>query len=237
MVEPSSSSSQQPLGLTVYDLPAPEDTLVDPKARTRKGRLMLMLVVLICAAPILASYWTYYVIKPQGTRQYGDLIEPPRMLPTWNATDLQGQTVSMSSLKDQWLFVSIGSGQCDSLCEKRLFVQRQLHKILNKDSARVERVWLITDSAIPKPELIQALQGATVLKASAEQVATWLEPASGHTLDEHLYVVDPMGRWMMRFPTELNDKSVSGMKRDLERLLRASNSWDQPGRPVVGVNP
>jgi len=237
MVEPTSSSPQQPLGMTIYNLPSPEETMVDGQARTRKGRWMLMLVVLICAAPILASYFTFYVVKPGGGRQYGDLIEPVRLLPSWNAATLEGQAVSMSSLKDQWLFVSVGSGLCNAECEKRLFVQRQLHKMLNKDSARVDRVWLVTDAATPTPELIKALQGATVLRAKADEVAAWLEPSAGHLLEEHLYVVDPMGRWMMRFPPELNDQSVSGMKRDLERLLRASNSWDQPGRPVAGAQP
>jgi len=39
--------------------------------------------------------------------------------------------------------------------------------------------------------------------------------------------VDPMGEWMMRFPAQPEPARV---KRDLERLLRASSFWDQPGR-------
>jgi hypothetical protein len=39
-----------------------------------------------------------------------------------------------------------------------------------------------------------------------------------------------MGNWMMRFPAELELSSASKAKRDLERLLRASAGWDQPGR-------
>jgi hypothetical protein len=40
-------------------------------------------------------------------------------------------------------------------------------------------------------------------------------------------VVDPMGQWMMRAPA---DPDPSRLKRDLEKLLRASASWDLPGR-------
>jgi hypothetical protein len=36
-----------------------------------------------------------------------------------------------------------------------------------------------------------------------------------------------MGRWMMRFPENAQPAKV---KRDLYRLLRASASWDRPGR-------
>ena len=44
---------------------------------------------------------------------------------------------------------------------------------------------------------------------------------------DHLYVVDPMGEWMMRMPA---DPSPQKVKRDLDRLLRASASWDRAGR-------
>jgi hypothetical protein len=58
-------------------------------------------------------------------------------------------------------------------------------------------------------------------------LAAWLAPEAGHALEEHLYVVDPMGEWMMRIPAQPEPATV---KRDLERLLRASASWDTPGR-------
>jgi hypothetical protein len=45
-----------------------------------------------------------------------------------------------------------------------------------------------------------------------------------------LYVVDPMGNWMMRFPARMDAAGASRAKRDLDRLLRASASWDEPGR-------
>jgi len=45
-----------------------------------------------------------------------------------------------------------------------------------------------------------------------------------------LYVVDPMGNWMMRFPPGISLENASRFKRDIERLLRASASWDTAGR-------
>ena len=59
---------------------------------------------------------------------------------------------------------------------------------------------------------------------------TWLSPAAGQQLQDHLYVIDPMGNWMMRFPANMDVASASKAKKDLERLLRASSSWDQAGR-------
>jgi len=39
-----------------------------------------------------------------------------------------------------------------------------------------------------------------------------------------------MGHWMMRFPAGLDKAGAGRAKRDLERLMRASASWDQAGR-------
>ena len=61
--------------------------------------------------------------------------------------------------------------------------------------------------------------------------AQWLQPAPGHRLEDHLYVVDPLGHWMLRFPADIDPTRA---KRDLDRLLRASSAWDQPGRGVGG---
>src|SRR5262245_55140296 len=98
----SSSSSQaarpllldEPLGLTVHSLPQPQDAALGDSARTKAGRLKMLLVLAICAAPVVASYFTYYVIRPEGGRSHGDLIEPQRPLPTLAATTLQGKPVA-----------------------------------------------------------------------------------------------------------------------------------------------
>jgi hypothetical protein len=66
-----------------------------------------------------------------------------------------------------------------------------------------------------------------VLRVPADALAAWLAPAPGRALEDHVYVVDPMGEWMMRAPVNADP---ARLKRDLERLLRASASWDRAGR-------
>jgi hypothetical protein len=68
------------------------------------------------------------------------------------------------------------------------------------------------------------------VRVPAPQLAQWLAPDAGHSLAEHLYVVDPMGNWMMRFPARMDAAGAARAKRDLDRLLRASASWDDPDR-------
>jgi hypothetical protein len=94
----------------------------------------------------------------------------------------------------------------------------------------MDKVWLITDGQPPGAALrasAEAKPALTMLLADVAAVSAWLQPESGQALESHLYLVDPMGEWMMRFPAKPEPAKV---KRDLERLLRASASWDQPGR-------
>ena len=230
MSDPKVSDDLKPIGLTVYDLPQQTSSSLSETSRTRGGRMYMLLVLLACAAPVLLSYLTYYVIRPEGRVHHGELIEPQRMLPAASAKDLQGKDLPLAQLKGQWLLVAVGSSECTDKCERLLFVQRQLHKLLNKESDRLDRLWLITDQAAPKNELLAAIEGATVLRVTPEVLSQWLLPATGRSVEEHLYLIDPMGNWMMRFNYPEDAKTVVDMKRDIERLLRASSSWDKPGR-------
>lgn len=230
MSDPKVSDDLKPIGLTVYDLPQQTSSSLSETTRTRGGRMYMLLVLLACAAPVLLSYLTYYVIRPEGRVHHGELIEPQRMLPAASVKDLQGKDLPLAQLRGQWLLVAVGSSECADKCERLLFVQRQLHKLLNKESDRLDRLWLITDQAAPKNELLAAIEGATVLRVTPDVLSQWLLPATGRSVEEHLYLIDPMGNWMMRFNYPDDAKTVVDMKRDIERLLRASSSWDKPGR-------
>ena len=113
-----------------------------------------------------------------------------------------------------------------------MYVQRQLREMLGRDKDRLDKVWLVTDAAEVPTLLRTSVQsagpaGVTVLRADRAALAQWLQPEPGRALEDHLYLVDPMGEWMMRVPVE---PDPTRLKRDLDRLLRASASWDTPGR-------
>ena len=221
----------EPLGLTVHSLPLPQEAALADAQRTASGRRKMLAVLLVCAAPVIASYLTYYVIRPEGRRNYGELIEPQRSLPDAVATSLEGRSVPLASLRGQWLLVSVAPAVCDAACEKHLYLQRQLREGLGKDKERLDWVWLIPDGAPVRKELLPALAQATVLRVDPVVLSRWLAPAPGHQLQDHFYIVDPLGHWMMRFPAGQDVSTAPKARRDLERLMRGSASWDKAGRP------
>jgi len=218
--------------MTVHSVNAPDlgDPVQDAERRKKSGRIKMLMVVLVCAAPVIASYLTYFVIRPEGRTNYSSLILPTKSLPDLPLQALDGSPVKAASLRGQWLLVAVGPSSCDAACEKRLFMQRQLREMLGRERDRLDKVWLVTDTGPLTPALREALGGnapVTALRVAPAALAAWLAPGEGHTLQEHLYVVDPMGEWMMRVPANADPGRV---KRDLGRVLRASGSWDQAGR-------
>jgi hypothetical protein len=227
------AADAEPLSFTVHGVAVPDladERPVDPR-RVRLGRLKMLAVLLVCAAPVLASYFTYFVIRPEGRTNYAELVLPPVDLPAaLPLRDLQDAPVAAATLRGQWLLVAVSGGACAATCEQHLLLQRQLREALGRDKDRLDKVWLVTDDATIRPDLRDAVTAGvatTVLRVDAAALASWLRPATGRALSDHLYLVDPMGNWMMRTPIEPDGRRL---KRDIERLLRASSSWDQAGR-------
>jgi hypothetical protein len=227
---------EEPLSMTVYDLPSPSNLAQDEATRTRKGRLLMIIVLLICASPVVMSYLTYYVIRPSSIRSFGELVQPTRAIPPLSAeviTQPKAETrklENLQSLKGQWLLINVSTSGCDQACQESLYFQRQIHTALGREKDRVDRVWLIAGDTSPAPELVQAVGESWIIKANAQQLAKWLGAASEASVNEHMYLVDPMGELMMQFPSHIQIDSAPKIRRDIERVLRASESWDLPGR-------
>ncbi|HEY5321363.1 MAG TPA: hypothetical protein VIK58_00970 [Caldimonas sp.] len=198
----------------------------------------MIAVLLVCAAPVIASYLAYYVLRVDSRTNYSELIVPPRPVPaSLPLADLASKSVAPLTLRGQWLVVVVAGGACDARCERHLWLQRQLHETLGRDKDRVDKLWLVDDAAPPRAETLAAigaasgaaaaLAPATVLRVDRSALAAWLAPAAGHALEDHLYIVDPHGDWMMRVPAEADPAKL---KRDVEKLLRASAGWDRGGR-------
>ena len=225
----------EPLGLTVHTLPVPGDALHRQRV---VGRWKMLLVVLVCALPVIASYFTFFVVRPSGTgTAYSTLIQPAVAMPAVPARLLDGSQKPLRSLVGQWLLVVVDGGACTQACEKRLFLQRQLREMTGREADRIDKLWLVIDDAPLSAALQQALAATpamTILRLPREGVAAWLKPAAGQALEDHVYIVDPLGDWMMRAPV---DAEPSRLKRDVERLLRGSAGWDKPGFQALLKDP
>lgn len=224
----SQSRTDEVLGLAVHSLPTPGGAA----GSALSGRLKLLAILLACSLPVLVAYFVFYVVRPQGEAGFGELITPVRPVPQAQATGLDGTKLLLPSLKAQWLLVKVDGGACVQDCQKQLTVLRQFRLMLGKDMDRMDWLWLINDQAPVDAKLAASLKhdSATVLRVDADTLNAWLPTAADKSQKDYIFVVDPMGNTMMRFPSRLDSAGAAKAKRDMEHLLRASLPWDPAGR-------
>ena len=192
----------------------------EPKQRKR-GRWMLWLVLLVCASPMIASYFTYYVIKPEKRNNYGTLIDQrAHPIPAMATTTLDGKPAALEQFKGKWVMLMVAPGTCDEACRKQLFAMRQLRTMQGKEMERIERVWLITDREPLDTMVIREYDGTHMLRADAQAIASWLPADPGTSVSDHIYMIDPLGHLMMRFPKDPEPRKVH---KDIYKLLKASS--------------
>ncbi len=191
-----------------------------PKPNQKIGRWKMLAVVLVCASPIIASYFTYYVIKPSSRTNYGTLLDPRLYpVPQLAASKLDGASFELSKLKGKWLMVQVAPGACAADCQEHLFQMRQLRLTQGKEMDRIERVWLISDQEPIDTMLLRQYDGTHFLRVNPQLAKQWLPVDGNTTMMDHVYMVDPMGNLMMRFPKQADPNK---MKKDISRLLKAS---------------
>jgi len=176
----------------------------------------MLAILVLCAMPVVAAWLAYFVWPPSSRSNYGELIEP-RPLSDPQLERRAGGAFLLSALHGKWLLVQLDGGSCAEPCRKKLLYMRQARLSQGRDMDRIERVWLVTDDAPIDPGMVREFDGTRVLRVGASGLAREF-PAARDPAD-YIYVVDPLGNLMLRYP---RDPDPSGMRRDLSRLLRAS---------------
>ena len=158
----------------------------------------LVLIALVCAAPVVLGTLAYLLRwSPGAPSNYGELLPP---------TPVAG----FEALRGKWVLVTFDAAACNTYCERKLYLMRQVRRAQGKDMDRVERLWVVTDGGKPRPELLAAIEGAHVAAGELDF------PGERR---QHIYLVDPLGNLMLRFP---RDPNPSKMIKDLQRLLKYS---------------
>ena len=173
----------------------------------KRGRVKLALLAAFFLLPIGASWLIWWFdLAPGVAGNYGTLLAPrAAALPP------------LAGLKGKWVLVQFDGGACDAACERKHYFMRQVRRAQGKQMGRIERLWLVTDAVQPASALLAAIEGTAIQLQSATLAATF--PAGGSVRD-HIYLVDPLGNLMMRFPREPDPARVI---KDLQRLLKASS--------------
>ena len=210
-------------------IPASQTDASKVDTQTRRGRIQMLLLLLACAAPVIASYLAYYVFKPEGGKtNFGILVQPVQdMNPAWFDIPFNGKWT---------LLVARPAGECtikNELCLEALFLMRQLRIAVGRESSRVQLVWVNTDGKTVDPEVLlaydQKTAGFQILSLPADpnlraEFETWLNRDGA---SQKIQLIDPSPAKMMIFPVTNSPKEFGSMKKDLEKLLRLNRKGEK----------
>ena len=186
----------------------------------------LILILAIGILTPLLSTALFFAWRPETQLNAGELLPASTVPKHWrNET---GQTPA-TVWRGQWVLLFAGGGACDENCRKRLCQMRQLRLMLPGHYYRLRRVWLITDDRPPPSSLMQeshcgeavAEQHDARTVETLDDVEQWFGSVADLPAKDggDLYLIDPAGIWVMRFPAEVG---LYRIRRDLSRLFRLS---------------
>jgi hypothetical protein len=206
----------------------------NPAAILRRNRLQMLLIGTLFFVPMLLAYVLYFYfpeLEPIHKLNRGQLVNPARPVPALSLQALPDDTVQGDLFKGKWTLVQLGGEQCDDGCVKHLYMSRQLRTRMGRDARRIQRLYIAPDAAT-----LAAVHGALATQhpdlawradagAPGHRAADFFQPTDANAL----YVIDPLGNWMMVYPglADYGDyaKSTKHMEdeyADLKKLLNLS---------------
>lgn len=180
------------------------------------SRTKFLLVLGVFALPMVAAWAAYFGWRPTTHSNYGTLI-PPAPLTGTAGTTSDGRPFDLASLRGQWVMVHVGPAECDSACARALYLMRQTRVAQGKEQSRIARLWVVNDGGQPVDVVHLDQDGVVVWRP--DSAAFTAQFAADSVRAAQIYLVDPLGNLMLRFPADPDPK---GMMKDLKLLLKAS---------------
>jgi hypothetical protein len=188
-------------------------------SQPRSKALIPILLALLFVGPFVTAIVMYYYggdsWRPQGSVAHGILIENP---PSLDIGTLALPGGSSTRFTGKWSLLYVGSGTCTAGCPQALYEMRQVRQALGRDMSRVQRYFIATGGT-PDPQLVQDAHPDLVVIDASMTVGSTVLATIGSYSEADVFVVDPMGNVMMRFPA---GTPMKDMHKDLSLLLKAS---------------
>jgi cytochrome oxidase Cu insertion factor (SCO1/SenC/PrrC family) len=181
---------------------------------TPRSKFLLLFGVFM--VPVLAAYLAFFGWRPAGHTNYGDLLKVTPLQQTAGATP-DGTPLDLGALRGKWVMVHVGPASCDAACVRQLYLMRQIRIAQGKEQSRIERLWVLSDTGAVDSALLQAYPGLHLWRPADAAFIEQFPAGDGRA--GHIYLIDPLGNLMLRFPVQPDAKR---MMKDLKLLLKAS---------------
>lgn len=199
---------------------------IDPQQR-RSSRIKLVSIFVIFAVPLLLAIIYLHLVRSSGgtigDTSRGQLIQPAVPL-TEFSLQAENEQFNLDSVQGIWTMLYLPSGECLDACKLNLYHMRQVRLLLNHRMDRVQRAVVMESPAQISPDLLAEHLGLIAATGTDQQLKELISQVENsqtgmEPLPDAIYLIDPFGNIMLRFPPDLDPSS---MYKDLKHLLKVS---------------
>lgn len=191
-------------------------------AELKLSRMKFLAFIAVFAGPLLLAIALFYGrawLPVPSPNPNGILIHPARALDDFSLQGAGDKPLTLESLKGKWTLVYLG-GACDLPCQANLYKLRQVRIALGKNTDRTQRVYLLTEEST-RAEVESLLEEHPDMRLAVGTKNEIFEALKLNPEERQspIFVIDPLGNLMLRYPSDVASKSLL---KDLKRLLRIS---------------
>ena len=181
-----------------------------PPPSRRRGRLQLMLVLLVAVGPMILAtgMYKYQFWVPDDRSFHGALI----------GTGQSRVDLGVQADEPRWQLLISAPAGCAADCQQLVYLARQIQIGLGRDASRASHA-LASAQPLGADYVATLTREYPQLKRYPLDLSRYQKAAPG--LDSpQLWIVDPHGNLVLRYGAEVNGKDVL---KDLRQLLKLSN--------------
>ena len=176
-----------------------------------KSRLILLLIV----AMFFSSFFVAWGLRlagwtPKGSKNFGELIQPPIDLTASTFRYADGKTYPWEPEKHVWRIVIAPAPDCTDACTAMTDTLFRVWETQGRQADRVDVLWF---GKLPKDA--RTFRKFFVMKPSPELLAVLPQKATASSLP--VYIMDTRGNVVMQYRPGFNP---SDLRKDLSRLLK-----------------
>ena len=187
--------------------------------RNRNRFLLLLLFAMFFGSMLVAGLLRFSGWRPQGTKNHGELLEPPGDVRALSPRLLDGGEYVWKSGERTWRILVAPPADCGAQCDALARELDTVWQLFGKDAGEVHVLWLCPTDACswpasaPRPGTLKLLAPDNRLRAGLPRV----DETAANVRGVPAYVVDPYGFVILRYPPGFDP---AGLRADVAKLLK-----------------
>jgi hypothetical protein len=181
-----------------------------PVSQTRSRLTLLLIAAMFLSSFGLAAFLRFTGWQPAHSKNFGELLQPPRDLSAQHLLRADGQPYDWHPENNIWRIVVVPAPDCAEACVKQIDSLRRTWESEGRLADRLDVLWFG-----PVPAGAPTFRRFLAMRPNAALIAALPEPARGDAIPVDL--IDPSGFLVMHYHAGY---TPGDLHKDLGKLIK-----------------